>query len=194
MADVSGKGIPAALFMMVSRTLLKSQALSGHTPAQIVTAVNEQLSTDNQADMFVTTWFGILQLSTGVLTCVDAGHENPFLRRADGCFEVLKDRKCFVMGGMDSTRYHETTLTLHKGDILFLYTDGIPEANNATQEQFGMKRTLAALNSAPDPSPDALLKHMHAQVNAFVKDAPQFDDMTMLALIYNGPDTNTANE
>ncbi len=188
MADVSGKGVPASLFMMTSKILLKTSALHSMSPGEIAQSVNDILCSDNVLDMFVTVWMGIVQLSTGEVVSIDAGHEYPILCRADGRYEVFKDKKGFVLGGMEGTRYRETAFTLAPGDTLFLYTDGVPEATDRNEAMFGMDRTLAALNSDPSAGPAALLQNVRSAVDTFVGDAPQFDDLTMLAFRYNGPD------
>ena len=186
MADVSGKGIPAALFMMISKTILQSCAKMGISAAEILTRTNDALCSNNQAEMFVTTWVGILELSTGKLTCANAGHEYPVLRRADGKFELYKDKHDIVIGWMEGLEYEEYTLMLHPGDRLFLYTDGVPEATDAENRMFGNERMVDALNSDPDATPRQLLTNVREAVRGFVKDAEQFDDLTMLCIEYKG--------
>jgi sigma-B regulation protein RsbU (phosphoserine phosphatase) len=187
MADVSGKGVPAALFMMVSKAILKNNAMMGKSPAEIVTAANETICSNNKMQMFVTVWLGILEISTGKITAVNAGHEYPAIRRAGQGFELFRDKHGFVVGGMEGIRYKEYEIELHPGDKLFLYTDGVPEATNADQELFGTERMLAALNEAPAASPVEMLRNMRRAVDGFVKEAEQFDDLTMLGLVYRGP-------
>ena len=186
MADVSGKGIPAALFMMISKTILQSCAMLGISAGEILTKTNEALCSNNQADMFVTVWLGILEISTGTLTCANAGHEYPVIRRKEGMYALYKDKHGMAVGGMDGTRYKEYTLALAPGDTLFLYTDGVPEATDAQQEMFGNERMLAALNAHPDASPRELLSHVRGAVQAFVQETEQFDDLTMLCIAYKG--------
>ena len=183
-ADVSGKGVPAALFMMASKIILQSVAMLGSSPAEILKKTNEALCSNNEADMFVTVWLGILELSTGKLTAANAGHEFPALKQPNGPFELYKDAHDFVLGGFDDSEYGEYTLTLEPGARMFFYTDGVPEAVNAQREQFGTERMLEALNAAPDAGPEELLKNVRAAVNRFVKDAEQFDDLTMLGFEY----------
>ncbi|MDO4540034.1 MAG: SpoIIE family protein phosphatase [Syntrophomonadaceae bacterium] len=182
MADVSGKGIPAALFMMKSKTLIKSLADSGLTPGEIFMAANLQLCEGNDAEMFVTAWLGILDIRSGVMTCVNAGHEYPIIRRAGGAYELYKDKHGFVLGGMEGIRYREYTLELLPGDRIFLYTDGVTEATDAHQQLFGTGRMLDALNGVKDEPPEATLAAVKAAIDGFVADAPQFDDITMLGL------------
>ena len=186
MADVSGKGIPAALFMMISKTILQSCAKMGISAAEILTRTNDALCSNNQAEMFVTTWVGILELSTGKLTCANAGHEYPVLRRAEGKFELYKDKHDIVIGWMEGLEYEEYTLMLHPGDRLFLYTDGVPEATDAENRMFGNERMVDALNSDPNATPRQLLTNVREAVRGFVKDAEQFDDLTMLCIEYKG--------
>ena len=186
MADVSGKGIPAALFMMISKTILQSCAMLGVSPAEILNKTNEALCSNNQVEMFVTVWLGILEISTGRLTCANAGHEYPVLKKADGEFAVYKDKHGLVIGGMEGTKYKEYTLHLEKGDKIFLYTDGVPEATEAENQMFGIGRMLDTLNASPDADPEQLLHNVREAVRGFVRDAEQFDDLTMLSLEYKG--------
>lgn len=185
-ADVSGKGIPAALFMVVARTMIKNTALNGYSPAEILKTVNNQLCENNEADMFVTVWIGILTVSTGQIVCANAGHEFPAIKRASGAYELFKDPHGFVLGGMEHMRYKEYELTVSPGDQIFVYTDGVPEATNGANELFGTDRMIALLNENADQTPEPLLHHIKAGIDAFVGDAPQFDDLTMLSLLYHG--------
>jgi sigma-B regulation protein RsbU (phosphoserine phosphatase) len=185
-ADVSGKGVPAALFMMTSKTILQSFAMSGISPAEIVTKTNDAIMTDNPTGMFVTVWVGILELSTGKLTCTNAGHEYPAIRRADGSYALYKDQHDLVIGWVEDYQYEEYTLWLHPGDRLFLYTDGVPEATDADNKMFGNERMLTALNREPDAEPQQVLLNVRESVREFVGDAEQFDDLTMLCIAYRG--------
>lgn len=187
-ADVSGKGIPAALFMMMVTTIMHNSARSGMSPSEVLRAVNEQLCENNQEKMFVTAWMGILDLKTGIVRAANAGHEYPILSQPGGDFELIKDRHSFVLGGMDGVEYREYELKLQPGARLFLYTDGVPEAANAGNEMFGVQRTLEVLNSAPEGTPCRLLENVEGAVREFVEDAPQFDDLTMLCIQYFGKD------
>lgn len=186
MADVSGKGIPAALFMMISKTILQSCAMLGRSAADILKKTNEAICSNNQTEMFVTVWLGIMDINTGVITCANAGHEYPALRRADGEFDLLKGKHGFVVGGFEETRYEEHTLELHPGDRLFLYTDGIPEATDSRNKMYGTDRMIAALNREGDADPKQIIANVRNDVADFVSDAEQFDDMTMLCLEYRG--------
>ena len=186
MADVSGKGVPAALFMMASKIILANYAKMGKSPSEILTAANAAICSNNREDMFVTVWLGILELSTGKLTAANAGHEYPVIMKPDGKFELYKDKHGFVIGGMAGLKYKEYTIDMKPGSKLFLYTDGVPEATNSDKELFGNERMVAALNEKPDGSPQEILKTVRSSVDAFVKDAEQFDDLTMLCLEYKG--------
>ena len=181
-ADVSGKGVPAALFMMASKIILANNAKLGKSPAEILENANTSICSNNRLEMFVTVWLGILEISTGKLTAANAGHEYPVLKRPEGDFELLKDRHGFVIGGMDGMKYREYELMLEPGAKLFLYTDGVPEATDSEGAMFGTERMLAALNEVPDAEPEQILKHVRSAVVSFVKDAEQFDDLTMLCV------------
>ena len=187
-ADVSGKGIPAALFMMLSKRILEDFARQEHTPDQILEKANELLCENNQAEMFVTVWLGILEISTGRLTAASAGHEYPAIFKKDGRFELFKDRHGFVLGGMDGMRFKSYDLQISPGDKLFVYTDGVPEATDADGELFGTDRMIAALNSCAGDSPEQILHKVKSAVDTFVGDAEQFDDLTMMCLEYKGPE------
>ena len=187
MADVSGKGIPAALFMMVSKIILANNTMMGLSPAQILTDTNTAICDHNQEEMFVTVWLGILEISTGKLTAANAGHEYPVLKRPDGRFELYKDKHGFVIGGMEGVKYKEYELTLDPGSKLFLYTDGVPEATDGEGRMFGSERMLDALNAYSDAAPEQILRNVRAAVDGFVQEAEQFDDLTMLCLEYMGP-------
>lgn len=184
MADVSGKGIPAALFMMVSKSIIKSYAMSGLSVSETLQSANDTICANNIVDMFVTVWMGILELSTGKLRAANAGHEYPVVKAPDGGFELYKDKHGFVIGGMEGRKYKEYELQMDPGSMLFLYTDGIPEATDADNEMFGNERMVDALNIDPEADPVTILENVRESVAAFVKDAEQFDDMTMLCLEY----------
>lgn len=185
-ADVSGKGIPGALFMMVSKIILQSCAMLGQSAGEVLTKTNEAICSNNKEGMFVTVWIGILEISTGRLTCANAGHEYPAIKRAGGAFELYKDKHGIVIGGMDGVKYKEYELTLTPGDKLFVYTDGVPEASDGEDNMFGMERMLDALNEEPEATPERILKNVRAAVDGFVSGAEQFDDLTMLCMEYYG--------
>ena len=184
--DVSGKGIPASLFMMVTNILITDRTNMGGTPGEILTYVNKKICEHNRADMFVTVWLGILELSTGKLIASNAGHEYPAIKRADGLFELLKDKHGFVIGSIEDIKYKDYELTLSPGDKLFVYTDGVREARDKDSELFGTKRMLEALNEAADVAPEEILRNVSRAVEGFVKEEEQFDDLTMLCIEYKG--------
>ena len=186
MADVSGKGVPAALFMMACKIILDSCAMLGQSAADILTKTNEAICSNNQEEMFVTVWLGILEISTGKLTAANAGHEYPALKRPGEDFALLKEKHGFVLGGMEGMRYKEYQLMLEPGTKLFLYTDGVPEATDGDGVLFGAERMLSVLNEAGDAAPEEILKRVRGAVDGFVKDAEQFDDLTMLCVEYRG--------
>ena len=183
-ADVSGKGVPAALFMVIAKTLIKNHAQNRETPGSVFTQTNEQLCEGNDAGLFVTAWMGVLEISTGKFVYVNAGHNPPLLKRAGGQFEWLRSRPGFVLAGMEGVRYRENTLQLEPGDTLYLYTDGVTEATDAGQQLFGEERLQAALNEEPDLPVHQLLPKIKGCIDTFVGEAEQFDDITMLGLHY----------
>ena len=185
-ADVSGKGIPAALFMVIAKSLIKDHAQRGTSPDVVFTEVNRLLCEANDEGMFVTAWLGVLELSTGHLSYVNAGHNPPLLRRAGGGYDYLRTRSGFVLAGVEETRYRSCSLELAPGDALFLYTDGVTEATDAEKQLYGEERLAAALNSHKDYAPKELLSAVRDDVEAFVGQAPQFDDITVLSLCYYG--------
>ena len=182
MADVSGKGVPAALFMMMSKILIKNFAQMNSSPAEVLEKTNATICQNNDEEMFVTAWFGVLEISTGKIIAANAGHEYPVLRTAAGNYELLKDRHGFVLGGMDGVHYRDYELTLEKGATLYLYTDGVPEATNTEQQMYGTDRLLEVMNRNLEDGPVQLLEAIRTSVDEFVGEAEQFDDMTMLAI------------
>ena len=185
-ADVSGKGIPASLYMMLSKATLANTAKLGLSPAKILEASNNAICDNNQEEMFVTAWVGILEISTGRLTAANAGHEYPVIRRPGGDYELLKDKHGFVLGGFPDETYEEYEVQLEPGSKLFVYTDGLPEANNETRELFGIDRMLETLNKCKDLDPEQTLSRMRLAVDEFAGETPQFDDLTMLCVEYKG--------
>ena len=186
MADVSGKGIPAALFMMRSKTAIRSMAESGLSPAEILRKVNKTLCEGNDADMFVTVWIGIIDLPSGAMNCANAGHEYPIIKRAGGEFEVFKDKHSPAVATMEGLKFKEYELKFNEGDTLFVYTDGVPEAINTESEQFGLDRALKILNEGKEASMERLLPRVRRGLTEFVGEADQFDDITMLGFKYFG--------
>lgn len=189
-ADVSGKGIPAAMFMMRAKTELKSLTEAELNLSDIFTRGNNNLCEGNDAAMFVTVWQGSINLSTGLVQYVNAGHNPPLVRHADGKFEFLKTRPGFVLAGMDGIRYKTQQLQLSPGDIIFLYTDGVTEATNADEELYGNDRLENILNKAEFNNMQELCQCVKDDIDAFVGDAPQFDDITMVAFQMIGTPPN----
>ena len=187
-ADVSGKGIPAALFMVISKTIIKNRAAIGDSlsPAQILQDANNLLCEGNASGLFVTVWLGIIDLNTGLIKAANAGHEYPAIRQPGKKFELLKDSHGFVLAGLEGSKYKEYEIQLEPGATIFVYTDGVPEATNANNELFELDRLEKALNINPDAKPKDLLPIIRREVDRFVGDAPQFDDLTMLSLTYYG--------
>lgn len=181
-ADVSGKGVPAALFMMVTNILINNRAHMGGTPADVLTFVNERICEHNKADMFVTVWFGILDLKTGLITAANAGHDNPAVLHRGGEFEIVNNRHGIIIGAMDGIQYKNFEIQLNEGDKIFLYTDGVPEATNADNQMFTVDGMINALNKEKEAAPDKIISNMKESVEKFVGDAPQFDDLTMLCI------------
>lgn len=185
-ADVSGKGIPAALFMMASKITIANNAMMGKSPAQILMDSNKSIYNSNREEMFVTVWIGILEVSTGRLVASNAGHEYPVIKGPKGKFEIYKDKHGVVVGGLDTAKYTDYEITLKPGSKLFLYSDGVPEATNAAGEFFGSERMINALNSEPNADPQHILINVRKAVDAFEKGADQFDDITMMCVEYRG--------
>ena len=183
-ADVSGKGIPAAMFMMTAKTIIKDLAESGMAVNEIFTKANEKLCENNESGMFVTAWMGILDLKTGSLKFANAGHNPPLLKRANGSFEYLKTRAGFVLAGMEGIRYRAGELTLAPGDRIFLYTDGVTEATNTENKLYGEDRLIRFMDQNASVEAEALLPMLKANIDEFVGEAPQFDDITMLMFDY----------
>ncbi len=182
MADVSGKGIPGALFMMVTNILLTDRIETYGTPSEVLSIMNDDICEHNQADMFETVWLGILEISTGRIIAANAGHEYPAIYRKDGCFEILKDKHGFVLGGMPGMKYKDYELQLGEGDKLFLYTDGLPESTDRGNRMLGTEGMIEALNRVKDGIPKEIIDGVLKTVNEFVGEADQFDDLTMLCL------------
>ncbi len=192
MADVSGKGIPAALFMVICKTLIKNCAMMGGSPAEIMEDVNTRLCEGNISAMFVTVWFGKVTLSTGEVVEANAGHENPVLllqkdSEEESSYEELKRTHDLVLGALKKAHYNEDSFVMKPGDRLFIYTDGVPEATDANGKRYEMERLTEALNRNKDAKPEELLLRVREDVDRFVDDADQFDDLTMLSFKYLGP-------
>lgn len=184
MADVSGKGVPAALFMVIGKTLIKDHTQPGRDLGDVFTEVNDLLCESNSEGLFITAFEGVLDLVSGEFTFVNAGHEIPFISKKGGGFEPYKIRAGFVLAGMEGMRYHCGSLRLEPGDRLFQYTDGVTEATNRDKELYGMERLKETLCRHAGDRPEALLTHVKRDIDAFVGEAPQFDDITMLCMEY----------
>jgi Serine phosphatase RsbU, regulator of sigma subunit len=180
-ADVSGKGVPAALFMVIAKTLIKNRTLAGGTPGEILTDVNNQLAENNRSDMFVTAFLAILNLETGEVETANAGHEYPAVRRADGSFELIVSRHNIALAAIDGCSFTTNKFQFNEGDSVFLYTDGVTEATDKDKQLFGNARLIEALNKEPDANPGVLLKNVRGAIDDFVGDEEQFDDITMIS-------------
>ncbi len=187
-ADVSGKSIPAALFMAIAKTTLKNRAITGGgTPAEILEDTNNQLCEGNKSNFFVTVWFAILTVSTGELFVANAGHEYPAIRYGDQPFELIKTKHGPAVGAVEGMIFRNERYKLAPGDALFLYTDGVPEASALDQSMFTEERLQAVLRTtSKDDSAEQILRTVRKAIGEFVGDAPQFDDLTMLSFIYRG--------
>ena len=185
-ADVSGKGIPAALFMMASKILLEHNVKTGKSPARVLSDVNTALCNKNVEDMFVTAWIGILDLAAGKMICANAGHEYPIMRKPGEPYEIIKDKHGLVLGGMRDVEYRDYELEMDPGASLFLYTDGLTEAIDPDKQMFGTERIEEKLNTDPDRSPEEIVRGMKEAVGEYVKGMEPFDDLTMMSLTYHG--------
>jgi serine phosphatase RsbU (regulator of sigma subunit) len=185
-ADVSGKGVPAALFMVVAKTLIQNRLRTGGDPATVLCDVNDQLCVGNESNMFVTVWLGVLDLKTGHVVEVNAGHEYPAIRKKGGLYELHRTKHSVALGIMEGMRFKKTEFWMEPGDSIFVYTDGVTEATNGASELFGEQRLLDALNISPDAAPEKILPQVREEIDMFVAGAQQFDDITMMNVIYRG--------
>lgn len=184
--DVSDKGVPAALFMMAINIVIENRVIMGGSPAEIMAYVNNNVCAHSKTDMFVTIWLGILEISTGRIICCNAGHEDPAVYKKGGAFEIVKKKHNTAVGAMPDLPYNDEEIFLEKGDKLFIYTDGVPEATNSFNELFTVGRMVDALNEYCEGTPQEILEGMHKSVNEFVGDRTQFDDLTMLCVELKG--------
>ena len=184
-ADVSGKGVPAALFMVIAKTLIKNRAMMGGSPGEVLAYANDQLCEGNDAELFVTVWFAIIDVKTGKGIAANAGHEHPAIRRANGQFELSIYKHSVAVATMEGIKFREHEFELGHGDTLFCYTDGVTEATDAHNVLFGNDRLLEALNQDPDANAEQICKNVRNSINEFVGEAPQFDDITMLCVKFN---------
>ena len=185
-ADVSGKGVPASLFMVIAKTLIKNRALLGGSPSEVLSYANDQLGEGNEAELFVTVWFAIIEISTGKGIAANAGHEHPALRKKDGAFELVKYSHSPAVATMQGINFKEHEFKLDPGDSLYVYTDGVTEATRSDNVLFGTDRMIASLNKDPEADPKTMLETVRDDIDEFVGDAPQFDDITMLGFKYMG--------
>ena len=186
MADVSGKGVPASLFMMISKIILQSCAMLGLSAVETIRKTNEAICSNNPMEMFVTVWLGILDLNTGKLNAVNAGHEYPALMHSGGRFELLRDKHGLVLGAFDGAVYNDYEIMMDPGSKIFLYTDGVPEASDESGKMFGTERMIEALNKEPEADPVDILSNVRDAVRSYTGAAEQFDDLTMLCIEYKG--------
>ena len=186
MADVSGKGVPAALFMVIAKTLIKNRALMGGSPSEVLAYANDQLCEGNDAELFVTVWMAIIEISTGKGVAANAGHEHPVLRRKGGQYELVTYRHSMAVATLEGLKFKQHEFQLYPGDSIFVYTDGVPESTNSNNELYGTDRLLEALNKEPNASPVEILKNVTDSINEFVAGAEQFDDTTMMSFSYYG--------
>ncbi|MCR5502820.1 MAG: PP2C family protein-serine/threonine phosphatase [Lachnospiraceae bacterium] len=191
-ADVSGKGVPAALFMVIAKTLIKNRLQMGEDPAEALANVNDQLCEGNEAQLFVTVWLAVIDLVTGHALEINAGHEKPAIRRKGGQFELIKTKHSPAVATLEGMHFRQTEFDLYPGDTLYVYTDGVPEATNTADELYTVDRMLEALNADPDVEPKTLLSNVKVAIDAFVGEADQFDDITMLGLKYFGKEGRDA--
>ncbi len=187
-ADVSGKGVPAALFMMRAKTAVKNFARSGNSPAEVLSKANDVLCEGNDAEMFVTVWIGIIDLRTGLMRCANAGHEYPTLMRAGGEYEIVKDKHGLPLATLEGIRMKEYELQMNPGDQLLVYTDGVPEAINEKEEAYGTERMMKKATEVRQGSEKLILENVLADVRKFAGAAEQFDDITMIGFTYKGPE------
>lgn len=193
MADVSGKGISGALFMVISKTLIQNETMINHgQPSKVLSIVNRRLLEGNEAEMFVTVWLGILTISTGEIVYVDAGHEYPAIAHKDGKFELFKDVHGMAVAALEFTKFKEGTIQLEPGDTLYLYTDGVTDANNPSKERFDTDRMVDALNINPNGTVKEINDNVHNAIRDFMQDEPPFDDTTMMVFRYNGPEKESS--
>ena len=187
-ADVSGKGVPAALFMVIAKTLIKNRMQMGEEPAKALMNVNEQLCEGNDAELFVTVWLALIDIETGHVIEANAGHEYPALKRRGGEFELIKTKHSPAVATIEGIRFKQAEFDLNPGDFIYVYTDGVTEATNSNEELFGEERLTRALNNNKEALPGELLPAVRRDIDEFVAEAPQFDDITMLGFLYYGKD------
>jgi sigma-B regulation protein RsbU (phosphoserine phosphatase) len=185
-ADVSGKGLPAALFMVVCKILIRDGFDESLSPAHVLDRVNSKLMENNETGFFATVWVAVIDLTTGEGVSVNAGHENPAYREGDYPFEYVRYKHSPPIAAMDILEFYERHFTLHPGDVLFVYTDGATDAMNVKKEQFGEDRLILAINKTRNLSLKEQVRAIEAEIDEFAGAEPQFDDITMLVFRYEG--------
>lgn len=193
-ADVSGKGVPASLFMMAVMILMRNHLKGGKSPKDVMELLNHQICANNPDQMFITIWLGILDLKTGILTAANAGHEYPYIKHPNGTFERIKDKHSIIIGGFEGAKYQEYEMRLERGTKLFVHTDGVPESTNIQRQLFGSERLLEALRAKENGTPREIVEEVGRAVGVFIGDAPQFDDLTMLCVEYRGKEQGSMKE
>lgn len=186
MADVSGKGIPAALFMVISKVLIKTSVQAGLSPAEALSKVNSQLLDGNDTGMFVTVWLAVIDIRTGEGIAANAGHEHPALKKNGTGYEMVKYKHSPAISTIDGINFTEHEFRLEPGESVFVYTDGVTEATDSNLELFGEERLVEVLNRNSDAAPEDLLPAVKEAIDGFVGAEPQFDDITMLCFRYKG--------
>jgi len=185
--DVSGKGVPAALFMMITKVIIENECKYTQSPAEILRLSNERLCDNNSAEMFVTAWLGIYEISTGILRCANAGHEYPVIKKGNGPFELYKDKHGMVLAGMSGVKYTNYEIQIEPGDVIVVYSDGVPEAIDVNERMFGADTIPNELNCCEDGEPKQYVDYLLNSLNQYTKGADQFDDITVVAVKFNKP-------
>lgn len=193
-ADISDKGVPASLFMAVTKTLLRANSTDDESTASIVTRINDALAEDNDAAMFATLFLAIIDIQSGEMTYTNAGHNKPFIRRQQGGVDIVPDLHGPVAGAMDGLAYGESHITLHHGDTLLLYTDGVSEAMDKDDNLYSEERVEALLASQNNASPQQMIEHIIASVDSFANDVEQSDDITLLAFKFNHHEEDASHQ
>ena len=186
MADVSGKGVPAALFMVIAKTLIKNRAMLKETPSEILENVNDQLCEGNESGFFVTVWMAIIDIETGKGVVANAGHEHPVICKNGEKFELVVYRHSLAVAAMEGMKFKQHFFEMKPGDRIFVYTDGVPEATNTRNELFGTERMLESLNKRCEEPLEKILEGLRKDIDEFVDGVTQFDDITMLIFEYHG--------
>ena len=185
--DVSGKSVPGALYMMLTKVIIENECMHLASPAEILARSNKRLCDNNKAEMFVTVWLGIYEISTGILRCANAGHEYPIIKKADGAFELYKDKHGIALGVMNGIKYRDYELSIDPGDVIMVYSDGIPEAVDIHEKMYGTQAMIAELNACVGKEPKNYIEYLLDSLFQYTKGAEQFDDITMMAIKFDKP-------